>query len=314
MKILVTGGSGFIGTNLISILLSENHKVLNIDKLSYASNTSHKDSEFYELIKGDLTELNLIKIFEKFNPDGIIHCAAESHVDNSIEQSSPFIYSNILGTYKLIEAVRIFNKDIRFLHMSTDEVYGSLDSDDEPFNELSRYDPSSPYSATKASSDLIIKSWQRTYDMNTIITNCSNNFGKWQHLEKMIPSTIKALKDSQKINVYGNGENVRDWIFVDDHCWYVYKIFLSDFYDQTFNIGGLNEISNNDLVRKILKTFNKIKGSNLTFQDSVKYVEDRQGHDQRYAICMKKTISKFGNNLSNFENCLEDTIRWYLKN
>ena len=313
MNIIVTGGLGFIGTNLIDLIISKGHQVLNIDKETYASNKHSFDSSSYKLEKGDLVDIDLLGIFEKFNPDGIIHCAAESHVDNSIINSMPFIESNIIGTYKLIEAVRLFNKDLRFLHMSTDEVYGSLDIDSPPFNEKTRYDPSSPYSSSKASSDLIINAWQRTYSMNTVITNCSNNFGPWQHKEKLIPKTIYSIQNNLPIEIYGNGKNIRDWIFVCDHCKYIYKIFMSDKKDENYNIGGLNEITNNDLIKKIILMINKETGGKFIFEDIVSYVEDRKGHDIRYAVEMKKTINTFDNLLTNFDDNLKSTIKWHLK-
>lgn len=312
MKVIVTGGKGFIGTNLIETLLNRDHQVLNIDSNSYAANNKEFANENYKFVKGDLAEIDIFRILQDFEPYGVIHCAAESHVDNSINDPDPFINSNIIGTFRLLEAIRKYDSNLRILHMSTDEVYGSLGFDDEPFTEESSYNPSSPYSATKASSDLLVKSWHRTYKLNSVITNCSNNFGEWQHNEKMIPKTIQSLKNSQKIRIYGDGNNVRDWIYVKDHCDYVYKIFFSHFKNETFNIGGNKELSNNELVKKVIKIYNSITNSDLAFNECVEYIEDRKGHDVRYAISMEKTQGQFGNLLGNFDDNLKETISWHL--
>ena len=319
-KILITGGLGFIGSNLIfNLLKNKKLKILNIDKISPYSNKILIKNLNYKFKKIDISKRE--KIFDcinYFKPDMIYHLAAESHVDRSIVSAKEFIYSNIIGTYNLLEITNfLLNKkklsqNFKFIHVSTDEVYGSINFG--KFNEQSNYKPNSPYSASKASSDLLVRSWFKTYNFPGIITNCSNNFGPYQNEEKLIPKIIKNIFDKKKIPIYGNGKNMRDWIFVEDHVSALKVIGKKGVIGENYNIGGQNIKSNNEIVKIISKI---IKDEYVDFDPMslVEYVEDRKGHDFRYAISNKKLNNKLNwYPKYNFKNALKLTIDWYYQN
>ncbi|MAN35137.1 MAG: dTDP-glucose 4,6-dehydratase [Candidatus Marinimicrobia bacterium] len=324
-KILVTGGSGFIGSNFIYYCLNKNNKVLNFDKLTYAGNLSNlkeeESNKNYHFIQGDICNKNkLTKSIEKFKPDFIINFAAETHVDRSIENSSSFIKTNILGTSILLDCcLENIDKninDFKLLHISTDEVYGSLDRQGS-FTEESPYNPSSPYSASKASSDHLVNAWHKTYGIKTNIINCSNNYGPFQFPEKLIPLVIISAIRENSLPVYGTGKNIRDWLYVEDHCRAIYNVLLNGKIGDTYNVGGGEEKTNLEVVNNICDILDDIYPSeNLkSYKELIKFVEDRPGHDFRYAI----DYSKLKNELSwqpkeSFNSGLRKTIDWYLKN
>ncbi|MDZ5471972.1 dTDP-glucose 4,6-dehydratase [Bacillus sp. 31A1R] len=330
MSILVTGGLGFIGLNFIKEILRQNFNIINLDLQTYAANINYinelKELKNLILLKGNICDLTLLeKIFKENNIQGVIHFAAETHVDNSISGPSAFIETNITGTFNLLEAARThwmnspFNykdgyENRRFLHISTDEVYGSL-GESGYFTEESSYAPNSPYSASKASSDMLVRSYHHTYGLNTIITNCSNNFGPYQHDEKLIPTVIRAALNLQLIPVYGDGSNVRDWLYVGDHCNALKVIFEEAKPGSHYNIGGNNEKSNLEIVEIICNLLDiLIPSSKLTsYKELITFVKDRPGHDQRYAIDASKLKRELGWKPSdNFEVNLMKTIRWYI--
>ena len=324
-KILVTGGSGFIGSNFIYYCLNKNNKVLNFDKLTYAGNLSNlkeeESNKNYHFIQGDICNKNkLTKSIEKFKPDFIVNFAAETHVDRSIENSSSFIKTNILGTSVLLDCCLENNdkniNDFKLLHISTDEVYGSLDRQGF-FTEESPYNPSSPYSASKASSDHLVNAWHKTYGIKTNIINCSNNYGPFQFPEKLIPLVIISAIRENSLPVYGTGKNIRDWLYVEDHCRAIYNVLLNGKNGDTYNVGGGEEKTNLEVVNNICDILDDIYPSeNLkSYKELIKFVEDRPGHDFRYAI----DYSKLKNELSwqpkeSFNSGLRKTIDWYLKN
>ena len=324
-KILVTGGSGFIGSNFIYYCLNKNNKVLNFDKLTYAGNLSNlkeqESNKNYHFIQGDICNKNkLTKSIEKFKPDFIVNFAAETHVDRSIENSSSFIKTNILGTSVLLDCCLENNdkniNDFKLLHISTDEVYGSLDRQGF-FTEESPYNPSSPYSASKASSDHLVNAWHKTYGIKTNIINCSNNYGPFQFPEKLIPLVITSAIRENSLPVYGTGKNIRDWLYVEDHCRAIYNVLLNGKIGDTYNVGGGEEKTNLEVVNNICDILDDIYPSeNLkSYKELIKFVEDRPGHDFRYAI----DYSKLKNELSwqpkeSFNSGLRKTIDWYLKN
>ena len=330
MKIIVTGGAGFIGGNfVIKQVLKENNEVLNYDKLTYAVNldtlTKLADHPNYQFIQADICDRYSVKSqLEKFQPDAIVHFAAESHVDRSIDGPFEFIQTNIVGTAVLLDEAFHYYKTLvnekkdgfRFLHVSTDEVYGSLD-DEGYFTEKTAYDPSSPYSASKASSDHLARAWHRTYGLPVIITNCSNNYGPYQFPEKLIPLMILNCLSEKNLPVYGKGENVRDWLYVEDHCDAINTVLCRGKVGETYNIGGNNEIKNIDIVKTICQRMDKYSPSTLDggYEDLITYVTDRPGHDFRYAI----DASKIQNELNwtpkeNIITGIDKTIRWYLDN
>lgn len=329
MRILVTGGAGFIGSNLLLYLHEKypDYELLNIDKLGYASDLSYlseiKNSNRYTFKKLDIVDRDAVRdIIRGYKPEGVFHLAAESHVDNSIKGPEPFIQSNVVGTFNLIEECRQFWKEDeerwknnRFLHVSTDEVYGEL-GEQGAFSEESPYAPNSPYSASKAGSDFIIRSYFHTYGMNVVTTNCSNNFGPHQHDEKLIPTVIRTALNHDDIPVYGKGENVRDWLFVWDHCRALDLVFNEGKSGETYIIGGDNEWKNIDLVKKICNILNEEVGDAPTsdFKDLITFVKDRPGHDFRYAIDASKIKNELGwNSKESFEQRLRETIRWYIQ-
>ena len=330
MKIIVTGGAGFIGGNfVIKQVLKENNEVLNYDKLTYAGNldtlTKLADNPNYQFIQADICDRHSVKLqLEEFQPDAIVHFAAESHVDRSIDGPFEFIQTNIVGTAVLLDEAFHYYKTLvnekkdgfRFLHVSTDEVYGSLD-DGGYFTEKTAYDPSSPYSASKASSDHLARAWHRTYGLPVLITNCSNNYGPYQFPEKLIPLMILNCLSEKNLPVYGKGENVRDWLYVEDHCNAIYTVLCRGKVGETYNIGGNNEIKNIDIVKTICQKINELspRTQSGNYEDLITYVTDRPGHDFRYAI----DASKIRDDLDwkpkeSFTTGIDKTIRWYMDN
>ncbi|HKJ32627.1 MAG TPA: dTDP-glucose 4,6-dehydratase [Balneolales bacterium] len=329
MKLIVTGGAGFIGSNMIIHLLEKypNYQIVNIDKLTYASNLHYlddvKDLNSYTFSKTDLVDRNAVRqVVRRFRPDGVIHLAAESHVDNSIKGPEPFVMSNLVGTFNILEECRqLWEEEAdafdnpRFHHVSTDEVYGSLGSEGY-FTEKTPYAPNSPYSATKAGSDFLVRAYHHTYGMNVVTTNCSNNYGPHQHEEKLIPTVIRTALNHKPIPVYGKGENIRDWLFVRDHCNAIDLVFRNGKAGETYNIGGHNEWKNIDLVREICSLLNEIvgKGPSNDYANLITFVADRLGHDKRYAIDASKIENELGwRNTQDFEADLRQTVEWYVK-
>tara|TARA_A100001234_G_scaffold221343_1_gene236981 strand:- start:3691 stop:4704 length:1014 start_codon:yes stop_codon:yes gene_type:complete len=315
-KILVTGGLGFIGSNLISLLLRKNYKILNIDKVTYASNfyntKEFKNQKNYNFIKCDLNNLTkLRKIIHNYKPSAIFNVAAETHVDRSIEGPKNFIYSNIVGTFHILEIIRKYKGKIKLIHISTDEVYGDILKGRS--KEDDAYKPSSPYAASKASSDHLVSSYIRTYKIPAIITNCSNNFGPKQHPEKLIPKLIYNILNNKSLPIYGKGMNSREWIYVEDHCEALYKVFKSGKKGEFYNIGSNYNIKNLEVVKKLLKVA-KEKIS-LGKHVKIKFVKDRPGHDIRYAIDSKKIKKKLRwKPKTSFKIGLEKTFNWYFEN
>lgn len=327
-NILITGGSGFIGSNFIRILLHDIEtsgnkvKVINFDKLTYAgkisNNKDYKNNKNYEFVQGDIcSHEEVTSVLKKHDIDLIINFAAESHVDNSISGPEEFIQTNILGTFNLLKCFDNHRKELSsesaFLHVSTDEVYGSLDINESKFTELNSYKPNSPYSASKASSDFLVRAWHKTYKLNTLITNCSNNYGPFQDTEKLIPKVIMNALNMKAIPIYGNGLNIRDWLYVDDHCKGIIKVFRDGAYGETYNIGGLNEKTNLEIVNLICKILDEIHPSNESYSNLITFVKDRPGHDFRYSINPDKIMNDLGwYPQETFETGIEKTILWYL--
>jgi len=328
-KIIITGGAGFIGSNFILKQLAETeNQILNLDKLTYAGNlnnlTSVADHARYRFVEGDITDADLIdSIIEDFQPDGIIHFAAESHVDRSIDGPMPFIMTNLVGTATLLDRLNQYwrglesqrQEKFRFLHVSTDEVFGSLGSD-EKFRIDTPYDPSSPYSASKAGSDHLVRAWGRTYHFPVLITNCTNNYGPYQFPEKLIPLMVINAISGKPLPVYGRGENVRDWLYVADHCDAIYAVFEKGRLGDTYLIGGEQEVTNLKVVETICDVLDQLRPlkSNQSYREQIRFVQDRPGHDLRYAM----DISKIRDELTwtpklNFETGLRKTIQWYLE-
>ena len=326
-KCLVTGGCGFIGSNYIRTVLDreEDLHVVNLDKLTYAGNIQNLDgisSNNLTIVKGDICDVDLVNsLFEKHKFDTVVHFAAESHVDRSIEGPAEFIQTNVVGTLNLLEQSRIFinktnNDNFRFLHDSTDEVYGSL-GDDGKFLETTPYDPSSPYSASKAGSDHLVRAWNRTFGLPTLITNCSNNYGSYQFPEKLVPLMIINCLQGNPLPVYGKGENVRDWLFVGDHCDAIHTVLAKGEMGETYNIGGNNEIKNIDVVTIICSLLDEIspRENGSSYSDLITFVKDRPGHDFRYAIDAGKIRNDLGwSPNESFETGIRKTIHWYLDN
>ncbi|WMI66640.1 dTDP-glucose 4,6-dehydratase [Aestuariibaculum sp. YM273] len=331
MTILITGGAGFIGSNFISYFLKEypGVKIVNLDKLTYAGDLSNltdiEQSDRYTFVKGDICDRSFIEqLFKKFDFKGVIHFAAESHVDNSIMNPDDFMQTNVLGTYNLLDVAKnhwmqapnVVKKNFeeaRFHHISTDEVYGSL-GETGLFSESTPYAPNSPYSASKASSDFIVRSYFHTYGMNVITTNCSNNYGPRQHDEKLIPTIIRKAINGEKIPIYGDGKNVRDWLYVDDHCKGIDLVFQKGKAGETYNIGGNNERNNLDIADTICEILDEICPKDTSCKSQISFVKDRPGHDFRYAIDTSKIESELGWKANeNFESGIRKTIAWYLK-
>lgn len=333
MNILVTGGAGFIGSAVIRHIINDtNHNVLNVDKLTYAGNLESladvSNSARYQFSKTDICDQSKIsELLHSFQPDIIMHLAAESHVDRSITGSSDFIQTNIIGTYSLLEATRRYYQKLnddkkstfRFHHISTDEVYGDLEGTDDLFTETTSYAPSSPYSASKASSDHLVRAWHRTYGLPIVITNCSNNYGPYHFPEKLIPLIILNALEGKPLPIYGNGQQIRDWLYVEDHARALLIVATQAKVGETYNIGGHNEHTNIDVVHSICSLLedlapNKPEGiSNYT--DLITFVKDRPGHDLRYAIDATKMQEELNwKPQESFETGLRKTVQWYLDN
>ena len=332
-RILITGGAGFIGSALIRKLLKDSKfTIFNLDKMGYASDLSSiKDTilsldiekeKRHRLLKVDLTNISdTISAVNYANPDFVMHLAAESHVDRSIKGPEEFIRSNIFGTFNLLEAVRNHYNELnpmrketfRFLHISTDEVFGSL-GDEGMFNESTKYDPRSPYSASKASSDHIVNAWHHTFGIPSLITNCSNNYGPWQYKEKLIPKIIFNALNNKEIPIYGNGENIRDWLFVEDHVNGLIKVLLEGKIGEKYCIGGNQEKNNNEVVNYICELLDKRQPRDISYKALISYVKDRLGHDKRYAIDSSKIKSELNwQPKYTFEQGLDTTVLWYLE-
>lgn len=324
-RLLITGGAGFIGSHVVRLFVNKypEYQIYNLDKLTYAGNLENiadiQDAGNYEFIKGDIVDRSTVStVFKDLNIDHVIHLAAESHVDRSIEDPMAFIETNIIGTMNLLDAAReCWNADGEhlFYHVSTDEVYGSLGKDDK-FLESTPYDPQSPYSASKASSDHLVRAYDNTYGLPVVISNCSNNYGAHQFPEKLIPLAINNIKNEQEIPVYGKGENIRDWLFVDDHAVAIDTIFHRGQNGETYNVGGNNEWTNIGLIQLLCSIMdNKLGRQDGASAELITFVKDRAGHDLRYAIDSSKLQSQLGWSPSLvFEEGLEKTVDWYLAN
>ncbi|GAA6170945.1 dTDP-glucose 4,6-dehydratase [Colwellia sp. KU-HH00111] len=330
--IIVTGGAGFIGSALVRFLINEtDHQVINFDKLTYAGNLeslkSIEANERYHFIQGDICDkVKVAQVFAQHQPDFIMHLAAESHVDRSIDSPGEFIQTNVVGTYALLDVARDYfakltadrQKGFRFHHISTDEVYGDLGAEGL-FSETTPYDPSSPYSASKAASDHLVRAWHRTYQLPVVITNCSNNYGPYHFPEKLIPLIILNALEGKALPIYGDGKQVRDWLYVDDHARALYKVVCEGTLGETYNIGGFNEKQNIEVVNTICQHLNELiidKPQGIeSFNDLITYVTDRPGHDVRYAIDASKINETLGwTPQETFESGIKKTIEWYLDN
>ncbi|OJX56520.1 dTDP-glucose 4,6-dehydratase [Dysgonomonas sp. 37-18] len=329
-NIIITGGAGFIGSHVVRLFVNKypEYHIINLDNLTYAGNLSNlkdiEDKSNYTFIKGDICNFDFVmQLLKQYNVDGIIHLAAESHVDRSIKDPFTFARTNVMGTLTLLQAAKLYWETLpegyegkQFYHISTDEVYGALMFDDTLFTEETKYDPHSPYSASKASSDHFVRAFHDTYGMPVIVTNCSNNYGPYQFPEKLIPLFINNIIHRKPLPVYGKGENVRDWLYVVDHARAIDVIFHHGKNAETYNIGGFNEWKNIDIIKVIIKTVDRLLGNAEDHSlDLITYVTDRKGHDLRYAIDSSKLKRELGWEPSlQFEEGIEITVRWYLDN
>jgi len=338
LKILVTGGAGFIGSAVVRHIIENTHdSVINVDKLTYAGNLSSlvnvDTSDRYRFYRADICNHGALKaIFDAEEPDAVMHLAAESHVDRSIDGPSAFIQTNMVGTFILLEVARTYwqslgderKQGFRFHHISTDEVYGDLERDDDLFLETTPYAPSSPYSASKAGSDHLVRAWYRTYGLPVLLTNCSNNYGPYHFPEKLIPHIILNALDGEALPIYGDGQQIRDWLYVEDHARALYRVVTEGAIGETYNIGGHNEKKNIDVVKTICKilenlapdnTHSRASGNSGGFEGLITYVKDRPGHDRRYAIDASKIERDLGwVPEETFESGIEKTVCWYLNN
>ena len=330
-NILVTGGAGFIGSAVIRYLINEtNSNVLNIDKLTYAGNleslASVNDNPRYHFLHADICDkVAMTKAFDDFEPDIVMHLAAESHVDRSIDGPMDFIQTNIIGTYNLLEVARNYWQNLtedkkssfKFHHISTDEVYGDLEGTEDLFTETTSYSPSSPYSASKASSDHLVRAWHRTYGLPMVITNCSNNYGPYHFPEKLIPLVLLNALDGKPLPVYGDGKQIRDWLYVEDHARALYLVATTAKVGETYNIGGHNEKQNIEVVKTICTILDNIKPrtDGQSYTQQITFVKDRPGHDLRYAIDASKINKELGwQPQETFESGIQKTVEWYLNN
>ncbi|OEC99656.1 dTDP-glucose 4,6-dehydratase [Rhizobium sp. YK2] len=331
MTILVSGGAGFIGGNFVLDWLERHGEtVINLDKLTYAGNLHTlkglKGDDRHVFVRGDIGDRELVSdLLSMHKPRAVINFAAESHVDRSIHGPGDFIQTNIVGTFNLLEAVRAYwdglpedeKQGFRFLHVSTDEVYGTLSKDDEPFNELNRYEPNSPYSASKAASDHLVRAWHHTYGLPVLTTNCSNNYGPYHFPEKLIPLVILNALSGKSLPIYGDGQQVRDWLYVRDHCSAIRRVLEAGKVGETYNVGGWNEKPNLDVVQTICAILDELrpKADGSRYSDQITFVKDRPGHDRRYAINARKLERELGwKPAETFETGIRKTIAWYLEN
>jgi dTDP-glucose 4,6-dehydratase len=329
--ILVTGGAGFIGSNFIlDWIAQERTPVLNLDKLTYAGNLNNladlQGNSSHVFVQGDICDADLVgRLLREHKPRAIVHFAAESHVDRSIHGPAEFIQTNINGTFSLLEETRAYwqalpeeeKKTFRFLHVSTDEVYGSLGPDDAPFTEMTAYAPNSPYSASKAASDHLVRAYHHTYGMPVLTTNCSNNYGAYQFPEKLIPLIILNALNGKPLPIYGDGQNIRDWLYVGDHCTAIREVLAKGRLGETYNIGGWNEKTNLDVVHTVCDILDNLKPatSGNPYSSLITYVKDRPGHDRRYAIDARKIEKELGwKPAETFETGIRKTVAWYLDN
>ena len=329
--ILITGGAGFIGSNFITYFIENNKEihVVNLDLLTYAGNLEHlkelDNHPRYTFFEGDICKRDLVEnLFKEYNFSGVIHFAAESHVDNSIKNPDAFVKTNVFGTFTLLDIAKNYwmnapfeykegYENARFHHISTDEVYGTLGAKGL-FTETTPYAPNSPYSASKASSDFLVRSYYHTYGMNVVTTNCSNNYGPKQHDEKLIPTIIRKAISGENIPIYGDGKNIRDWLYVQDHCTGIELVYKNGKFGETYNIGGKNERNNLYIANKICEILDEIYPKKNSYKNQISFVKDRPGHDFRYAIDASKVENELGwKAAENFESGILKTIQWYLK-
>mgnify|MGYP003705948197 FL=1 len=331
MSILVTGAAGFIGSNFVLNWLEKNkEKIIGFDKLTYAGNLENLKSVEkelnYEFVKGDIGDANLVAdLLKKHQPRAIVNFAAESHVDRSIHGPDDFMQTNIIGTYRLLEEARSFfntlseddKKQFRFLHVSTDEVYGSLNNNDQPFKETNKYEPNSPYSASKASSDHLVRAWHHTYGLPVLSTNCSNNYGPYHFPEKLIPLCILKALQGQDLPIYGDGQQVRDWLYVVDHCKGIATVLEKGVVGETYNIGGWNEKANLEVAQSLCDLLDELqpREDGESYREQITLVKDRPGHDRRYAIDATKIFNELGwKPEETFETGIRKTVQWFLNN
>ena len=329
MNILVTGGAGFIGANFVLRMLNSNQvNLVNLDKLTYAGNLQTlapiSGNANYRFYQGDIGDRDLLNnLLKQYQPKAVINFAAESHVDRSIRGPSEFIQTNIVGTFNLLESVRAYFEDLdvetknkfRFLHVSTDEVYGTLDKTDPPFSEANPYEPNSPYAASKAASDHLVRAWFHTYGLPVLTTNCSNNYGPYQFPEKLIPLVMHNALKGKQLPVYGDGLQIRDWLYVEDHCDAIWTVLEKGRLGETYNIGGNNEKTNISVVQTICSILDQLKPreDQKSYAEQISFVKDRPGHDRRYAINASKIANELGwRPKETFETGIKKTIQWYL--
>jgi len=331
MTILVTGGAGFIGSNfVIDWVANTTEPVINLDKLTYAGNLENlaeiQDNPLHTFVQGDIGDADLVnRLLKEHKPRAIINFAAESHVDRSISGPEDFIQTNIVGTFHLLEATRIYwnglaeadKQSFRFLHISTDEVYGSLSSTDPAFSETNQYEPNSPYSASKAASDHLVRAYHHTYGIPVLTTNCSNNYGPYHFPEKLIPLIIVNALAGKSLPVYGDGQQIRDWLYVKDHCAAIRRVLEAGRLGETYNVGGWNEKANIDIVNNVCKLLDEMqpRDDGQSYAEQIAYVKDRPGHDRRYAIDASKIERELGwKPVETFETGIRKTVEWYLEN
>ena len=331
MTILVTGCAGFIGSNFVHTWLgSSDERVINLDKLTYAGNLANlealKDDPRHVFVQGDIGDTALVpQLLSQYKPRAVLNFAAESHVDRSIHGPGDFIQTNVMGTFNLLESVRAYWQELpaaekeafRFLHVSTDEVYGTLSPTDPPFAETKNYEPNSPYSASKAASDHLVRAWHHTYGLPVLTTNCSNNYGPYHFPEKLIPLVLLNALAGKPLPIYGDGQQVRDWLYVEDHCRAIARVLEAGKVGETYNIGGWNEKANIDVVKTICAILDELKSraDGKSYVEQITYVKDRPGHDRRYAIDASKVERELGwRPAETFDTGIRKTIQWYLDN